>query len=50
MIALEAAGYDPLRARELYDDIDRVWWERYLLDREWRMKAQERAQKPKKQR
>lgn len=36
---LEAAGFDPLRAQEIEAGVSAYWWERYLVDRNERMKA-----------
>jgi hypothetical protein len=40
-LLLEAAGYDPLRAQEIDENITELWWERWLYDREQRIKAQD---------
>ena len=40
-LLLEAAGYDPLRAMEIEENITQEWWERWLYDREQRIKIQE---------
>ena len=37
---LEAAHHDPLRAQEIEGQVSRVWWERYLADREERLAAE----------
>jgi len=38
---LEAANYNPLLAQQMEEELTPVWWERYLLDRHWRIKAME---------
>ena len=38
ILLLEAAGYDPLRAMEIEDKISQEWWERWMLDRDMRVK------------
>jgi len=41
-LLLEAAEYDPLRAQQLENELSEIWWERWLYDREQRLKAQEK--------
>ena len=36
---LEAADYDPLRAQQIENELTQEWWERWLVDREERVKA-----------
>jgi hypothetical protein len=43
VLVLEAAGYDPLRAREIYEQVDQVWWERFLYDRAHRIAREAKA-------
>jgi len=44
-LILEAAGYDPLRAMEIEERIDQEWWQRWLVDRDARVSAQNKDKK-----
>lgn len=33
VLALEAGGGDPLRAKEIWESVDETWWVRYLAYR-----------------
>jgi len=47
VLVLEMAGYDPLRAQEIEAGLTQEWWERWLVDREERIKADEYRRKHK---
>lgn len=44
LMTLEAAGYDPLRAMEIEERVSQEWWDRYLLDRDQRIKRANRVE------
>lgn len=44
-MVLEAAGNDPLRAQEMEESLSQLWWDRWIVDRKHRTKAQERERK-----
>jgi len=37
-LILEAAGYDPLRAQEIEERLTQEWWDRWIVDRDVRVK------------
>jgi hypothetical protein len=43
VLILEAAGYDPLRAQEIVEGVNQVWWERWMVDRRHRLEAEKKA-------
>lgn len=45
VLILEAAGGDPLRAAELEDSVSQTWWERYMLYRQEKAKADREERK-----
>lgn len=47
-MALELTDGDPLRARDLFEEIDAEWWYRAWAWREERNKAQEFLSRPRK--
>jgi len=45
VLILEAAGYDPLRAQEIEDNLTETWWNRWMYDREQRIKIEQAKRK-----
>lgn len=45
VLVLEAAGGNPLIAQQMENELTEEWWDRWIIDRDTRMKQAERDAK-----